>query len=621
MPYDIRKLPNQELYRVYNKQTKAVHSYATTLENAKKQLGLLYMIEKKGGNFEEDGEPLKPFFGRVGSKFSLIKDIIPIIPPHSTYVEAFVGGGSIFWNKEPAKKSVINDLDKDLVDGYKLLKKIPLNADLTKYDGGWNDKPQIKKLNEIFSKINSSSSTTDRLIKQFKLSRGTFNAIGKGLLYSNKDCKPYIARLPEYKRLLKNTTITNQNYISVIKKYDSPTTFFYLDPPYEESKGLYSNDTIDYNEMNDVLKNIKGKFLLSINDSKEIAEFFKGFNQKKVSVTNSSNAPGLETKNRKELFISNYDIKPKVASLKKGGSVETDDFKSDGIVSLPEFRSVKINLPTYMYKRLPDIKGKPPPYRYRLVVPITSSRNISSRKKATSLDISQKAVVKPVVDITENEEQVFLKDFSPADKLKIQQYYNKVEENERKNPDEIDKDDYQVIPRGKPLPCSKASSSSSSSSSNKTPNVRLMVADIETKGSFAEKAIPKPVSTSSKKQSKEDEELLDNDFEAFFNKSLAELKPNKKKSGKGLENIILSNSKMANSWIEYVKAFCAKNGMSYRDALRSPECKAGYKKGGKLMNPFGGGGVVDELGNQPILAKKFNVRQLGANAGKSFVSL
>ena len=304
-----------------------------------------------------------------------------------------------------------------------------------------------------------------------------------------------------------------------------------------------------------------------------------------------------------------------------GGSIETDDFKSDGIVSLPEFRSVKINLPTYMYKRLPDIKGKPPPYRYRLVVPITSSRNISSRKKATSLDISQKAVVKPVVDITENEEQVFLKDFSPADKLKIQQYYNKVEENERKNPDEIDKDDYQVVPRGKPLPCSKASSSSSSSSSNKTPNVRLMVADIETKGSFAEKSIPKPVSTSSKKQSKEDEELLDNDFEAFFNKSLAELKPNKKKSGKGLENIILSNSKMANSWIEYVKSFCAKNGMSYRDALRSPECKAGYKKGGKLMNPFGGGGVVDELGNQPILAKKFNVRQLGANAGKSFVSL
>ena len=143
-----------------------------------------------------------------------------------------------------------------------------------------------------------------------------------------------------------------------------------------------------------------------------------------------------------------------------------------------------------------------------------------------------------------------------------------------------------------------------------------MVADIETKGSFAEKAIPKPVSTSSKKQSKEDEELLDNDFEAFFNKSLAELKPNKKKSGKGLENIILSNSKMANSWIEYVKSFCAKNGMSYRDALRCPKCKAGYKKGGKV-----GMGVVDEIGNQDLLAEMYNDSELGANAGKKYISL
>ena len=45
MPYNIRKLPNQELYRVYNKQTKAVHSYATTLENAKKQVKLLHMVD------------------------------------------------------------------------------------------------------------------------------------------------------------------------------------------------------------------------------------------------------------------------------------------------------------------------------------------------------------------------------------------------------------------------------------------------------------------------------------------------------------------------------------------------------------------------------------------------
>lgn len=45
MPYSIRKLPNKDLYRVYNTKTKEIHSYGTTLENAKKQIKLLHMVD------------------------------------------------------------------------------------------------------------------------------------------------------------------------------------------------------------------------------------------------------------------------------------------------------------------------------------------------------------------------------------------------------------------------------------------------------------------------------------------------------------------------------------------------------------------------------------------------
>lgn len=47
MPFIIRKLPNKPYYRVSNKITGAVHSKATTLYNAKKQMRLLYMLENK----------------------------------------------------------------------------------------------------------------------------------------------------------------------------------------------------------------------------------------------------------------------------------------------------------------------------------------------------------------------------------------------------------------------------------------------------------------------------------------------------------------------------------------------------------------------------------------------
>lgn len=45
MPYQIRKLPNQEKYRVYNKETKEVHAFATSKKNAEKQVRLLNAVE------------------------------------------------------------------------------------------------------------------------------------------------------------------------------------------------------------------------------------------------------------------------------------------------------------------------------------------------------------------------------------------------------------------------------------------------------------------------------------------------------------------------------------------------------------------------------------------------
>ena len=70
---------------------------------------------------------LTHFFCRTGSKRPIIKDILKLIPNHKIYVEPFVGGGSLYWGKKQASKSIINDLDKDLIDGYKLLKSFSIH--------------------------------------------------------------------------------------------------------------------------------------------------------------------------------------------------------------------------------------------------------------------------------------------------------------------------------------------------------------------------------------------------------------------------------------------------------------------------------------------------------------
>jgi hypothetical protein len=51
-----------------------------------------------------------------------------------------------------------------------------------------------------------------------------------------------------------------------------------------------------------------------------------------------------------------------------------------------------------------------------------------------------------------------------------------------------------------------------------------------------------------------------------------------------------SNTKMANKWIEYVKAYAKKNNMKYSEALKDPKCKAGYKSGEGIFD------VLKEVG-------------------------
>jgi len=46
MPYIIKKIRGKNLYKVYNKITKKIHSKGTTLTNAKKQFNLLNRLEE-----------------------------------------------------------------------------------------------------------------------------------------------------------------------------------------------------------------------------------------------------------------------------------------------------------------------------------------------------------------------------------------------------------------------------------------------------------------------------------------------------------------------------------------------------------------------------------------------
>ena len=107
---------------------------------------------------------------------------------------------------------------------------------------------------------------------------------------------------------------TFENFDDVIKKYDSPTTYIYLDPPYWKTENYYSNhdfDRDDHERLANSLKNVKSKFSLSYYDFELLHTWFP--KNKFVWVEKDFAKAAAASKGKKqnkgtELLIMNYAI-------------------------------------------------------------------------------------------------------------------------------------------------------------------------------------------------------------------------------------------------------------------------------------------------------------------------
>jgi DNA adenine methylase len=111
---------------------------------------------------------------------------------------------------------------------------------------------------------------------------------------------------------LKITDVENMDFEDVIKKYDSPKSYFYVDPPYWKTENYYSNhdfDRDDHERLANTLKNIKGKFSLSYYDFPLLSEWFPKdqFNWEMKQFAKAAAAKKGEKQNMgEELLIMNY---------------------------------------------------------------------------------------------------------------------------------------------------------------------------------------------------------------------------------------------------------------------------------------------------------------------------
>jgi DNA adenine methylase len=128
--------------------------------------------------------------------------------------------------------------------------------------------------------------------------RGSAPRCKESLLNNNKK----LSFTHELAYRLDLTQIENKDAVELIKRLDTPETFFYVDPPYVGAdQGHYGGYTQEhFSVLLEGLKNIKGKFLLSsypnkqLNEYREENKWYSNDVEMQLSVSSSSRKRKIE---------------------------------------------------------------------------------------------------------------------------------------------------------------------------------------------------------------------------------------------------------------------------------------------------------------------------------------
>jgi len=279
-------------------------------------------------------EGLKSPIRWPGGKSRLVKTLLKYVPDHIVYVEPFAGGAWLYWYKPLAKTNVLNDIDPRLIRFYRELRKLNSAEDLKHIirTYGWfyrvSKKTYEKRIRQAFEWLQHwRSLPTDKFLWSF-LALNKYNYASKlnsiNLNYggSLRTTRRYggitylLEHFDEIKAKLKRTRLYSTDYKKILHKFDTPHTFFYLDPPYyvtQEGDAYLSNLTGQTPTPEEVIKQaskLKGKVMISYIYKKSIKTLAKkyGFTARVVKVRYEMGKNSREGKasTRKELILMNY---------------------------------------------------------------------------------------------------------------------------------------------------------------------------------------------------------------------------------------------------------------------------------------------------------------------------
>lgn len=271
--------------------------------------------------YNDDYKEINSPFKWVGGKSRLRQHIIPLIPKHTCYVELFAGAAWVLFGKPPSDVEVLNDIDQDLITFFRVVREKPEEL-IASFEGELVSRAEFNKLADLPADQLSDVQRAHRFYYLImagwggELNYPRFQTSIKDGGHGNR-LFGALAHLrqriePVYRRL-QTVLIENLNWSECFQRYDSTTTFFYVDPPYPQNGANYANNMRNWEEHNHLtrfLAKAQGKWILSSYNNPEVRSMYDGYSILPIQSYSGMKAKknGTERKINNEVLIANFNI-------------------------------------------------------------------------------------------------------------------------------------------------------------------------------------------------------------------------------------------------------------------------------------------------------------------------
>ena len=176
----------------------------------------------------------------IGGKKALRELIVSLFPIYyERYIEVFGGGGWVLFHKPPGNDfEVYNDFNGLLVNLYRCVREKPEEL-MEALRFVLNAREDFDAVRAALAR-DSPASDVQRAAWFYQLIRYSYASGLTSFGSQPHDIRSNFPLIEQAHRRLAKVVIENKDFEKLIRQYDRPVSFFYLDPPYHATEGYYA---------------------------------------------------------------------------------------------------------------------------------------------------------------------------------------------------------------------------------------------------------------------------------------------------------------------------------------------------------------------------------------------